>query len=253
MPNLKLCLRLVALPLFLVILIIGPLNWAMKNWVMKAYNDPYTPAQIAQITPDQKLAKLVEGVDAARVHILDDGEGEFAASCLKKFPRAFKRAESLTGMEQSLLAGVAGYESAGCALPKDEPGNVMHITLSSDRHIVTAARLLGIPKRKLNWRKHSEHSVVLGAVMLTDYIKRTESTTKGLSAYRHGPGKASSAYAGDAYTREVLAHTVLGRRFLLSQEADIPVAESDPVKAALDLPYIVIEQPPRFEGSVAAR
>lgn len=95
--------------------------------------------------------------------------------------------------------------------------------------------------------------MVLGAVMLTDYTKRLGSTTAGLSAYRHGPRKASSAYAEDAYTREVLAHAVLARRFLLSQEADVPVDENDPVEAALDLPYIVIEQPPRFKGSVAAR
>lgn len=252
MLNLRKFLRLVALPAFVIGLIVGPLNWAMKDWVMKAHNNPLAPAQIVEITPDQKLAKLAEGVDAARVHILDDGAGEFAASCLKKFPRAFKHAENLTGVEQSVLAGVAGYESAGCTLPKDGLGNVMHITLPSDRHLVTAARLLGIPKGKLNWHKHTEHSVVLGAVMLTDYIGRTGSTTKGLSAYRHGPGKASSAYAGDAYTREVLAHTVLGRRFLLSQDSGIPVAASDPVEAELDLPGLVLEQP-RIKERVAAR
>lgn len=88
--------------------------------------------------------------------------------------------------------------------------------------------------------------------MLTDYLARTGSTTEGLSAYRHGPNKASSAYAGDAYAREVLAHTVLGRRFLRSQNSDVPVAASDPVEAALDLPGLVLEQP-HFEGTVAAR
>lgn len=237
-----------ALSIVLMLLIIAVKIVAIRNELIAA-NNP-TPMQVTETTSDQQL---IAGVDAARVKILRDGESGFAASCLKKFPRAFKRAESLTGVEQDMLAGVAGYESAGCTLPYKGPGNVMRITLPDDRHLIAAARLLGISKEKLNWCKHSEHSVVLGAVMLTDYLARTGSTTEGLSAYRHGLGKASSAYAGDAYTHAVLAHMVLGRRFLLSQEADVPVSASDPVEAALDLPHIVIEQSPRFERIVAAR
>lgn len=238
--NLRNLLRLVALPAF--VLALG----LVLNAVMKANINAPTPVGITQ------ELTLLDTVDAHRARLIENGTSEFALQCLKLFPRAFRRAEELTGVEQSILLGIAGYESAGCVQPKGGPGNVMHITLPDRNHLVEAARLLEIPVGSLKWRMHSEHSVVLAAVMVRDYTKRTGSLATGLSAYRHGPDKASFAPTGDAYTRTVLAHVLLARRIFLSQDTDVtfpPESSVDP----MEFPSAWWHVAPRKERLVAAR
>ena len=242
--DLRKFVRLAALPAF--VLTLGLVLIGILKDMVKA-PDP------VGVTPE---ITLLDAVDAHRARIIENGTSAFALQCLERFPYAFKRAEELVvGTEQALTLGIAGYESAGCTQPKDGPGNVMHVTLPDTRHIKEAASLLGVPQKSLDWHKFTEHSVVLGAVMLQDYTKRTGSLATGLSAYRHGPGEASYAQTGDAYTRTALAHILLARRHFLSEEADYsfpPESSVDPME--LPSAWWLVAKPPRqFNDSVALR
>lgn len=175
---------------------------------------------------------LLDDVDAMRITLIENGTAGFAPACLSKFERKFEEASKLTGMPVELLAGIAGYESAGCTIPKG-PGNVMHVTFPGKRHVQEASRLLGVTPGMLAWKEAAGHSTVLGAVMLSDYAERRSSLVLGISAYRHGMRKASY---NDAYTRTVLAHSVLARRWRDGESQTLPVDQN------IDLPFLPQQQ-----------
>jgi hypothetical protein len=200
---------------------------------------PSTPAEPANPASIEEVVNISfaegESLDPALIKSVDEehrkllaGGTAFGPNCLKLFPRSFEQGEKLTGLPQAILAGIAGHESAGCEEPRDGPGNVMHIVMPDDVHISKAARLLHVPPGALNWNRHSEHSVVLGAVMLQDYYECRGNLVEALAAYRHG-GPSSKKAVG-RYPYLVLAHGVLALRHLWRQETDFWTDAGDPIE-----------------------
>ncbi|MDA1024620.1 MAG: transglycosylase SLT domain-containing protein, partial [bacterium] len=92
----------------------------------------------------------------------------------------------------AFLAGMASHESMGCKTSaKDWAGGrgVMQITSPpTPAQKKRVAAMLGIKVSKLDWTRNDLHSVLMGAVFLTDYESELGSRPHGLLAYNMGAG-----------------------------------------------------------------
>ena len=175
---------------------------------------------------------LLEAVERERREIANGGRAHYARSCLAIFPEPLTRAQKLTEIPTSVLAGLAGYKSSGCMHPRGGPGNIMHVTRPSDVHVEEAAALLGVPKGTLNWHRHSEHSAVLGAVILRAHLTREGSLVGALRAYGGSEERAHRALAHGVFA---LRHLWRNADYWVGEDEELEQFELQSLAAGLPL------------------